>query len=230
LRPVVTRLAERLRVYGITPDTLDAPSAYEAAVRAAVEAGATTIQYRDKRSASVELRRQRAAAVGRACRAGGALFLVNDDVALAAWVGADGVHLGPSDASVAAVRAAHPAWVIGGSAGDVVRARALVQAGCDYLGVGAIFDARASKADASAPRGVSVLREICADAVSGRVAVVAIGGVTAETAGACISAGASGVASIRSVFGGESVSVTTARFARSVGQAVLGVSSGSSGW
>lgn len=211
-----TALADRLRVYGITPDTLETASAYAEAVAAAVRGGATAVQYRDKRGAPFSVRLARAQAVGEACRSGGALFLVNDDVALAAAAGADGVHLGPSDASVSSVRSLHPGWVIGGSAGDVARARALVVAGCDYLGVGAIFDAWASKSDASSPRGVSVLAAVTQDAVSGRVPVVAIGGITASRVGACLGAGASGVASIRAVFGGAGVEETTSALSLAV--------------
>ena len=133
------------------------------------------------------------------CRRGGASLVINDDLALALEVGAAGVHLGPQDVAVAeARRRSPPGFVIGGSAGDAARARALVEQGADYLGVGAIFEARPSKADASAPRGLEALREIAA---ASAVPVVAIGGVELEVAGSCVEAGASGVAVIRAAWG-----------------------------
>jgi thiamine-phosphate pyrophosphorylase len=51
-----------------------------------------------------------------------------------------------------------------------------------------------SKPDADPPIGLDGLAEIC-EAVS--IPVVAIGGIDASTAGACIAAGAGGVAVIR---------------------------------
>ena len=61
------------------------------------------------------------------------------------------------------------------------------------LGAGPVWDTP-SKADAAPALGLDGLREICA-AVS--VPVVAIGGIDASNAGACIAAGAAGVAVIR---------------------------------
>lgn len=193
-------LRERLRFYAITPDTWEAPGEYGARVTEAIAAGATCVQFRDKRSRPASLRESCARAALDACRAGGALFVVNDDVTLALTLGADGVHLGPDDAPIATARAlAGPSLLIGGSAGSVERAEGLVGAGADYLGVGAIFDARASKANASAPRGVDVLRAI-RDAFP-TLPFVAIGGVDASNARACLAAGADGVAVIRAAWG-----------------------------
>jgi thiamine-phosphate pyrophosphorylase len=194
-------LRERLRLYAITPDSLDTPAEYADACAAALRGGVTAIQYRDKRPDPVELREARATAVRDACRAAGALFVVNDDPRLAARLGADGVHLGPDDAEVAAARLLlGPDVLIGGSAGTPERACALVVAGVDYLGVGAIFDARATKANASAPRGIAVLSDV--RAAVGALPIVAIGGIAAENAASCLLAGADGVATVRGVFGG----------------------------
>lgn len=198
------RLRAAMRLYAVTPTALGDADAYGAAVAAAIRGGATAVQYRDK-GATPDDARARAAAIVAACRGAGVLCIVNDDAALAANVGADGVHLGPDDGDVAAVRARFPALVVGGSAGTVERAQALVEAGADYLGVGAIFDARASKANASAPRGVGALRELRGVPSLADVPVVAIGGITNDNARACVEAGADGVAVIRAVFGAPDV-------------------------
>jgi thiamine-phosphate diphosphorylase len=66
-------------------------------------------------------------------------------------------------------------------------------ADADYLGAGPVW-ATPSKPDADPPIGLDGLRRIC---ISVDVPVVAIGGIDASTAAACIEAGAAGVAVIR---------------------------------
>ena len=71
--------------------------------------------------------------------------------------------------------------------------RRRVATDADYLGVGPVWETP-SKDDAAAPIGLDGLAEICA-AVD--VPVVAIGGIDAANAAACIHAGAAGVAVVR---------------------------------
>ncbi len=67
-------------------------------------------------------------------------FILNDNVALAAQCGADGVHLGQEDMDPAeARRILGPDAIIGVSAHNVAEAKAAVAAGADYLGCGAMF-------------------------------------------------------------------------------------------
>ena len=74
-------------------------------------------------------------------RAAGRSLIVNDDAALAAAVGADGVHLGEDDGSIAAARELlGPDRIIGVSCyDDFERARAGVAAGADYVAFGSFF-------------------------------------------------------------------------------------------
>jgi thiamine-phosphate pyrophosphorylase len=164
---------------------------------AALTGGARVLQLRDKTSGG-GLLLDRARALTALCEAHGALCIINDrlDVALAA--GAHGAHLGPDDLPMDAARRVAPDLILGGSAGDVDRARWLVAAGADYLGVGAIFDASASKPNASAPRGPATLTSVTR-AVS--CPVVGIGGVSLDTIALVRDAGASGAAVIRAVCG-----------------------------
>lgn len=199
-RPSADALRARLRFYAITPDAWASPDEYAERVARALELGVTCVQFRDKRARSEAEKRACAEATQRACAEAGALFIVNDDDALALALGADGVHVGPSDRAVAEVRArVGEGMLIGGSAGTLEAAGALVEQGVDYLGVGAIFEARVSKPNASAPRGVEVLRAL--RGAHPALPFVAIGGVEAETAGACLAAGADGVAVIRAAWG-----------------------------
>jgi thiamine-phosphate diphosphorylase len=153
----------------------------ETALRA-VEAGATVVQLRVK-APTDEL-----VAAGAGFRELAATLVVNDDVEAAIELGADGVHLGQADPGAGRARAA--GLLLGRSATTFEEA---VEADADYLGVGPIW-ATPSKDDAAAPLGLAELARICA-AVS--APVVAIGGVDASNAAACIRAGAAGVAAIR---------------------------------
>lgn len=163
-----------MRVHAIVDDL--------ATARAAVAAGATVVQLRVKAPTAEVVAR------GAGFAGLGATFVVNDDVEAAIALCADGVHLGQGDAGAEAARAAG-LW-LGRSAASLEQALA---ADADYLGVGPVWETP-SKADADPAIGLDGLRAICA-AVT--VPVVAIGGIDASNAAACIEAGAAGVAVIR---------------------------------
>ncbi len=120
-----------------------------------------------------------------------ATFVVNDDVEAAGALGADGVHLGQGDPGADRARAS--GLLLGRSVGSVEQA---IAAEADYLGAGPVWDTP-SKADAEPAIGLAGLRAICTVAT---VPVIAIGGIDATNAGACIAAGAAGVATIRAAF------------------------------
>jgi thiamine-phosphate diphosphorylase len=148
----------------------------------AVAAGATVVQLRVKASTPVVVER------GHGFTELGVTFVVNDDVEAAIRLDADGVHLGQADEGVERARA-HGLW-LGRSVATVEQA---VAAEADYLGAVPVWETP-SKADADPAIGLEWLRRICA-AVD--VPVVAIGGIDAANAAACIEAGAAGVAVIR---------------------------------
>jgi thiamine-phosphate pyrophosphorylase len=150
--------------------------------RQAVAAGATVVQLRVKAPTSEIVAR------GAGFAELGVPFIVNDDVNAAIALGADGVHLGQSDAGAAQARAS--GLLLGRSVTSVAEA---LEADADYLGAGPVWETP-SKSDAEPAIGLDGLRAICAVA---RVSVVAIGGIDASNAAACIVAGAAGVATIR---------------------------------
>lgn len=146
---------------------------HESIALASLRGGARIVQLRDKDSP-----RARAEAAGHSLRAltrsFGALLLVNDDPQLALAIGADGVHLGPDDASPQEARALlGPEAVIGVSCGTVQEARAAFAAGASYIGAGAIFGT-ATKTDAGDAIGLHALSAI---ARATPLPVAAIGGV-----------------------------------------------------
>jgi thiamine-phosphate pyrophosphorylase len=169
-----------------------------------VAGGARLLQLRLKDASTREL-----LAAARAVRAlttrAGALLLVNDrpDVALAAH--ADGVHLGQDDLPVAAARTVlGPGALIGVSTHDVEQARTAAADGADYVGVGPVF-ATSTKRGALPPRGLALVRAV-------RTAVplplVAIGGITPETAAGVRAAGADAVAMIGALVRAADVAAT----------------------
>jgi thiamine-phosphate pyrophosphorylase len=124
--------------------------------------------------------------------------LVNDrlDVALAA--GAAGVHLGENSLPVEAVSewrrsSGRLDFRIGVSCHSLDSACAAERGGADYVFFGPVF-ATPSKASFGPPQGIEPLREVCAAV---QIPVLAIGGISAENALACIEAGAAGIAAIR---------------------------------
>jgi len=173
-------------------DPLDTGRAPEALAAAYLAGGARLLQLRVKDATSRELLRvaERVAALARAA---GAVFLVNDRPDVARAVDADGVHLGQDDLPVgAARRVLGPDRLVGVSTHDLGEARAAVEAGADYIGVGPIY-ATASKAKALPARGPGLVAAVRRQV---RCPIVAIGGITAETAPAVLAAGADAVAMI----------------------------------
>ncbi len=154
-------------------------------VEAALAGGAGAIQYRSK-GTDAALRHRQAEALARITTERGALFIVNDDPALCAAVGADGVHLGEDDGSPAVARAIiGPERIIGVSCyNDFALAEAAVAAGADYVAFGSFFPSSV-KPDARRADVALLARAGVLD-----VPVVAIGGITAENAGDLQRAGA----------------------------------------
>ncbi len=182
-------------------------------VRSALAAGAPAVQLRDKEAGAAALLEQ-ARELLVLVRRHGALLFVNDrlDVALAA--GADGVHLGPDDLPVAAVRARAPrGFLIGYSTDDPERARGAEAEGADYIGCGAVFGT-STKPDAGDVIGIRRLDEV-ARAV--HVPVIGIGGITPERAFEVAATRAAGIAVVGAVMAapdpGEAVRLLLAPFA-----------------
>jgi len=191
----VIPLRDALRVYPIIdPSVLDGRSCFEHC-EALLAGGARIVQLRHKEATTRELYQQ-ALELTRRCDERGARLIVNDRVDVALAAGAHGIHLGPHDLPIIEARKLAPELVIGASAGSARAARAAEAAGADYLGCGAVYDASASKPDASSPRGAGFIGPIV-EAVS--IPVVGIGGIDAENADQVIRAGAVGVAVIRAV-------------------------------
>lgn len=148
----------------------------------AVAAGATVVQLRVKAPTAEVVR------AGAGFRELPVTFVVNDDVDAALELAADGVHLGRTDAGAAKAR--EHGLLLGRSVASAADVEGLA---ADYLGAGPVWETP-SKSDADPPIGIEGLRAVCA---ASEVPVIAIGGIDAANAAACIEAGAAGVAVIR---------------------------------
>lgn len=200
--------AIRWDLYVITDERLGGGRTHEEQTRAALAGGAGVIQLRDKEASTRRLF-EAARAMRDLTRAAGAILIVNDrlDIALAAE--ADGLHVGPDDLPVAvARRLLRPGMILGASAGTAREAIAAQEAGADYLGTGAVYEARGSKADAGAPVGPERVRVVCAAV---RIPVVGIGGIKAENAAPVIAAGADGIAIITGVVAAPDIAAAARR-------------------
>lgn len=185
-------------LYAVTPDDNLLPR-LSALVSATLQGGVKIVQYRNK-TAPQPLRRSQAAELVRICRAEGAKLIVNDDLALALEIGADGVHLGRDDGDLrAARRLLGPDRILGVSCyNEMSRAEAAVAAGADYIAFGAVFSSRTKPAAIEAP--LSLISEAKARFGSQDVAIAAIGGITLNNAPQVIAAGADLVAVITDLF------------------------------
>ena len=200
-------------LYAITTPA-GSPAALVAAVEAAMAGGARMIQYRDK-SDDHARRRVEAGALREACRARAVPLLVNDDVALAVAVGADGVHVGLEDATVREARSSLGARRIVGATchASLDLARAAVRDGADYVAFGSFFPSPTKPGATPAP--LALLDE-ASDALE--VPVAAIGGITVARGARLIAAGATYLAVVSGVFGAADVRRAAGDYARLFGR------------
>ena len=141
-------------------------------VEKALKGGVTLVQLREKELSEADFE-QEAKELLELCHKYNVNLIINDNVELAAKVGADGVHIGQSDMGVEKARAIlGKEKIIGVTAKTVEQAKAAEAAGADYLGSGAVFGT-STKKDAK-PMDHALLQEICE---SVKIPVVAIGGI-----------------------------------------------------
>jgi thiamine-phosphate pyrophosphorylase len=170
----------------VITDRHQARHSIEAIATAVGRGGGRWLLLRDRDLAREE-RWNLAARLARLGAEQGFAFSVSTDIDLAAAVGAAGVHLQSAAAVAPARRRLGSAAIIGVSAHGLAEVAAA--AGADYATLSPIF-LTGSKPGYGPALGTGALR--AAAAVD--IPVLALGGVTAQTAAACLSAGARGIA------------------------------------
>ncbi len=167
---------------------------------AVVDGGARFLQIRAKMLPAAAFLDAAAAIVARVAGSG-AVVIVNDRADLAAMAHADGVHVGQDDLAPDLVRRIlRPDAIVGLSThtADQIN-RALAQP-IDYLAIGPVF-ATTSKDTGYKPVGLAGVSDAAGRA--GIVPVIAIGGITLDTAAEVIGAGATSVAVISDLLAGN---------------------------
>lgn len=159
------------------------------------DAGVEILQYRNKRDGD-EVVAEDALAIREA--APSLRLILNDRAALAALVGWDGVHLGQEDLPSSEARTLMGVGrLVGVSTHDDAQVAAADAEPVDYIAIGPVF-ATASKLN---PGSMVGLEGVARARARTRKPLVAIGGITRETAPAVYDAGADSVAVISAIFG-----------------------------
>lgn len=229
-RPSAAMIKKALKVYFIAgtqdmpADSPDRVAALLAVLEQALSAGVTCFQLREKGAGAEqcpEKIQHIAEACQRLCREYGVPFVINDDVALALSISADGIHVGQSDEPIEQVLAqcAGKLWV-GLSTNTLAQAQEASKiSGIDYCGVGPIFPT-SSKADAQAVVGVELLREIREKGID--KPLVGIGGISEANAADVFAAGADGVAVISAITQSDQPAKSVASLLASAGSSSVG--------
>ena len=136
---------EQLRLYAVTDRTWLGNETLYQQVEKALEGGVTLVQLREKELPEADVQKE-AEELLELCHRYGVKLILDDDVELAAKVGADGVHIGQSDMELAHAREIlGPNKIIGVTAKTVEQAKAAEAGGADYLGSGAVFGSTTKK-------------------------------------------------------------------------------------
>lgn len=192
--PTAPRKAPLRGLYAVTPDSAD-DDWLASAVAAAIDGGASIVQYRNK-TANAAGRQRQAMRLAKLCHARKVPLIVNDSVEIAIAVGAAGVHLGRGDPDAAAARARlGPTAIIGVSCYDEFELAERAAGIADHVAFGSLFASRVK------PGAVCAPLELLGRARARDWNVVGIGGIDASNAHRALAAGADALAVITAVFG-----------------------------
>jgi thiamine-phosphate pyrophosphorylase len=183
-------------LYIITDEELSKGRSHLEISEASIKGGADVIQLRDKTASSHKLF-ETAIQIRKITEKAGVQFIVNDRLDIALAANADGLHVGQDDLpALVARRFLGPDKILGASAKSIEEAIRAEKDGADYLGVGPIFEARGTKADAGKPKGLQLIKDIHQKCL---LPIVAIGGINLKNISSVIEAGAQCAAVISAV-------------------------------
>lgn len=203
---------DMLRCYlvGGSQDTDHDPAQLRKRVSAALDAGITMFQYREKGSSTLDAsgRRQLAQELMQMCHQHRVPFVIDDDVALAQDLGADGIHVGQDDEKIQQVLAqVGSQMMVGYSCSTLAEVQRANHLGVDYVGSGPIYPT-ISKADADPVVGVAGLTRLV---TASWHPIVAIGGIAEDNLSRVASSHCSGVATISMILRSADITATVHR-------------------
>lgn len=187
-------------LYGITGDNFANGKSNYQCVEEMIKGGIKIIQYRDKRKSSGE-KVEEAKTIRELCRKNNVLFIVNDDVAIAMLVDADGVHVGQDDMKPDDVRKLIGTnKIIGLSTHSEEQGMAAYNnENVDYIGVGPIFPTTTKD---TAPVGLEYLEFAVKNL---HMPFVAIGGIKDYNINEIINRGVQRICLVSDIVGAENI-------------------------
>lgn len=150
------------------------------------------------------------------CREFGVPLILNDFPELAMELGADGVHIGQDDGSLADARKiVGLEMIVGRSTHSLVQARAALAEGFDYIGFGPLFPT-----PTKAGRPAIGLEEVAVmeNEVGSALPAFCIGGITPETLPKVLAAGARRVVVVSALLQASNVEAATRELASMLGK------------
>jgi thiamine-phosphate pyrophosphorylase len=194
------------RLYAVADQTFGDPVVL---AKELFSGGAQLVQIRNKTATSQKLLAEVEEAIRMA--GSGVRIVVNDRADVAEIAGAAGVHVGQNDLAPAKAREVlGTSRIVGCSTHNLAQALEADNEPVDYIAVGPVF-ATTTKMNPDPVVGLDQLREICTKV---RKPVVAIGGITLDTARDVIACGAASVAVIGDLLRSGNVAVRTREWVR----------------
>ncbi len=189
-------------IYGILGEKFSLGRSNVDVARQMVDAGVNILQYREKAmDKSFKEMLGECYKIRKITREAGVPFIVNDHVAIALLVKADGVHQGQDDLPVKAVRKLAPHMMIGCSTHSPQQARQAVEDGADYIGVGPVFTTQ-TKEDVCDAVGFDYLEHVVA---THDIPFVAIGGIKRDNLKDVVLRGAKTVCLVTEIIGAKNI-------------------------
>ncbi|SHE21579.1 thiamine phosphate synthase [methanotrophic endosymbiont of Bathymodiolus puteoserpentis (Logatchev)] len=181
-------------LYAITQTVNKMPNQVISEVSAALKAGISLLQYRDKQPVNAIYL---AGALKELCHSHNIPLIINDDINLAKLIGADGVHIGQEDGQLSYAREIlGKNALIGVSCYDSLdRALEAEQNSADYVAFGRFFPSHSKPL--AAPAHISTLQKA---KNSIKVPIIAIGGILPTNGAELLTAGADILAVIGGIF------------------------------
>jgi len=188
-------------IYCITGEEFSRGRTNLEVVREMIAAKIKIIQYREKEKLPLHKYRE-CLEIREVTKEAGVIFIVNDDVALALAVRADGVHIGQDDLPIKKVRElVRDEMIIGLSTHTPSQARDAAARGADYIGVGPVFST-STKKDVCEPVGLEYLDYVVSNCP---LPFVAIGGIKEHNIGEVARRGASLICAVTEILAADNI-------------------------
>ncbi|EMS81498.1 thiamine phosphate synthase [Desulfotignum phosphitoxidans] len=189
-------------IYGILGEKFSLGRTNVEVARAMVDAGIDILQYREKvKDKSFKEMLNECEQIRKITADANVPFIINDHVAIALMVGADGVQQGQDDLPIPEVKKLCPEMMVGCSTHSPAQAKKAVEDGADYIGVGPIYTTQ-TKEDVCNAVGLSYLEHVVA---THDIPFVAIGGIKRHNLAEVAAKGAKTICLVTEIIGADNI-------------------------